>query len=91
MRYTIKSRNYGHIQFMGSRKMAITYSSRACARLKTLGSTFSFASDAAPLGKNLVDIPVIRGANLLTKCSKKSRAKYELIYSKNWVSMHGGQ
>ena len=76
---------------MGSRRMTITYSSRAGARLRTLGSAFSFACDAAPLGEDLVDVPAIRGANVLAKCSKKSRAKHELVDSKNRVSMHGDQ
>jgi hypothetical protein len=79
------------VQFLGSKKMAMTYSYRANTRLRTLGSTFSFACDAAPLEKNLVDGPAIRGANVLTKCSKKSRAKHELVSSKNQVLMHGGQ
>ena len=71
------------VQFLGSKRMNVTYSSRAGVRLRTLCSTFSFVCDAAPLRENLVDVPVIRGANVLTKCSKKSRAKDELVYSKN--------
>jgi len=73
------------VQFLGSKRMATTYSYRASAQLRTLGSTFSFASDAAPLEKNLVNGPVIRGPNVLTKCSKKSGAKHELVSPKNRV------
>ena len=52
------------VQFSGSWKIrTITYSFLASARLRTLGSTFSFACDAAPLGKNLVYIPLIRRAD----------------------------
>ena len=79
VRYTIKSRNYGRDQFLGSKKMPTTYPSRASARLRTLGSTFSFACDAALLRKYLVDFPVIRGDNVLTKRSKKSEAMDELV------------
>ena len=78
------------VQFLGSKRMAITYSYRASERLRILGSTFSFACDAAVLEKNLVDAPVIRGANVLTKCCKKSRAKHKLVSSKNRVLMHEG-
>ena len=80
--YMMKSRNYGRNQLLGSKRMSLAYPFRASARLRTLGSTFSFACDAAPLGKNLVYVFVIQGANVLTKCSKKSRAKHELVLSK---------
>ena len=79
------------VQFLDSKRMAITYSYRASAQLRTLGSTFSFACDAAPLGTNILDGSVIRGKNVLTKSSKKSRAKQELVSSGNRVLMHRGQ
>ena len=79
------------VQFLGSKRMTITYPFRASARLRTLGSTFSFAYDAAPLGEKSCLWPCESRRNVVTKCSEKSSAEKELVCSKNLVLMHEGQ
>jgi len=76
-----------HVQFLGSERMAITYSYRASARLRMLDLTFSFACDAAPLKQTCQRF----WENVLTKRSNNSRAKHELVSSKNRVLMHESQ